>query len=236
METEEKVDNGLQPMRIDDTQPRGFMSLFDTRDPTYIANVASNASWVVNWLLLVFKFVAVILSSSKAVAAALADSAVDLVSQFVLSMAERYMAKHNPDYPVGRSRLEALSVMACACIMSMASVEIIQYSVLDLYDGFTGHIPVLVVDSVLYSILGIGIFLKIVLYFYCSFVNKRVSSDILAALAEDHLNDVFSNLGAVGTAAIATNTSAWWMDPVGAILISFVIIYRYLSYFSSFEE
>jgi hypothetical protein len=31
--------------------------------------------------------------------------------------------RHSPDYPVGRSRLEALSVIACAFIMSMASVE-----------------------------------------------------------------------------------------------------------------
>jgi len=38
-------------------------------------------------------------------------------------MANRYISKHSPDYPVGRSRLEALSVMACAFIMSMASIE-----------------------------------------------------------------------------------------------------------------
>ena len=36
------------------------------------------------------------------------------------------MSTHNPDYPVGRSRLEALGVICCAAIMSMASVEVIQ--------------------------------------------------------------------------------------------------------------
>ncbi len=55
--------------------------------------------------------------------AALVDSAVDLVSQAVLSLADQYIARHSPEYPVGRSRLEALSVIACAFIMSMASVE-----------------------------------------------------------------------------------------------------------------
>lgn len=84
---------------------------------------AVNASWVVNWFLLVIKFIAVALSNSKAVMAALVDSVVDLVSQAVLSLADQYIARHSPEYPVGRSRLEALSVIACAFIMSMASVE-----------------------------------------------------------------------------------------------------------------
>jgi hypothetical protein len=50
---------------------------------------ATNASWVVNWSLLIFKAVAFYMSLSKAVAAALADSVVDLLSQFVLSLSER---------------------------------------------------------------------------------------------------------------------------------------------------
>ncbi len=84
---------------------------------------AINASWAVNWLLLFIKLIAVIMSNSKAVTAALVDSAVDLVSQGVLSLADKYISSHSPEYPVGRSRLEALSVIACAFIMSMASIE-----------------------------------------------------------------------------------------------------------------
>lgn len=85
--------------------------------------LAVNASWVVNWFLLIVKTIAVIISSSKAVTAALADSVVDLASQAILSVANHYIAKHSPKYPVGRSRLEALSVIGCAFIMSMASIE-----------------------------------------------------------------------------------------------------------------
>jgi hypothetical protein len=84
---------------------------------------AVNASWAVNWFLLVGKAIVVILSNSKAMTAALVDSAVDLLSQFILSLAERYMSKHSEKYPVGRSRLEALSVIACSFIMTMASIE-----------------------------------------------------------------------------------------------------------------
>lgn len=38
----------------------------------------------------------------------------------------RYMTRYDADYPVGRARLEALSVLACAFIMTMASIEVIQ--------------------------------------------------------------------------------------------------------------
>jgi cation diffusion facilitator family transporter len=193
-----------------------------------IASFATTASWIVNWLLLFIKIVALIISSSKAVAAALADSAVDLVSQFVLSLAERYMSRHNPDYPVGRSRLEALSVLASASIMTMASTEVIQFSVIDLINGINGNIPKLNADILVICLLGIGIFLKIFLYVFCTWAQKILDSDVLVALSEDHLNDVMSNSVAIGTVLIAVKVSnLWWFDPVGAIIISLIIIYRW---------
>lgn len=200
---------------------------FSAADNSLSATIAINASWAVNWLLLVAKVIAFIFSSSKAVLASLVDSVVDLLSQAVLAFADKYITEHSPDYPVGRSRLEALSVIACAFIMSMASVEVIQYSIIDIYGGLHGHIPKLNVDVVLYVILGLGIFLKLFLWLFCIHVNRTANSDMLAALAEDHLNDVWSNGFAVITAAIAFNTTAWWVDPLGAIVISLVIIYRW---------
>ncbi len=97
-----------------------------------------------------------------------------------------------------------------------------------MYNGFNGDLPELNVGLDLYLILGIGIGLKFVLWIYCLHLNKSVRSDTVGALAEDHFNDVLSNIGAVATAAIAYNTVAWWFDPVGAIIISAVIIYRWL--------
>lgn len=195
-------------------------------------HLAVNMSWIVNWFLFAAKIVAVLLSGSKAVAASLADSAVDLVSQGVLALAENYMGKHHPDYPVGRSRLEALSVIGCAFIMTVASIEVVQYSLVDLYNGFSGDIPELNITYELYIILGIGVVLKMLLFFYCNFIQKQLvnGKDMVEALAEDHLNDVISNSMALLTASLAYYLpNSWWMDPIGAILISVVIIYRWCS-------
>jgi divalent metal cation (Fe/Co/Zn/Cd) transporter len=157
---------------------------------------AITLSWAVNWFLLIAKLWAAIVSNSKSVWASLADSLVDLLSQGVLSLANRYSRKHHPDYPVGRSRLEALSVLACAGIMSMASVEVIQYSLIDMIEGFQGNKPIIDIGV----ILSVGIVLKFVLYIYCHIANKVADSDTLAALGEDHLNDVMSNAAALVTA------------------------------------
>lgn len=107
---------------------------------------------------------------------------------------------------------------------------VIQYSATDLFEGIFHHkLPFLEFSISLYIILGIGIVLKFVLWVYCIHLNKVAKSDMLEALAEDHLNDVLSNSAAIITAAIAYESSAWWIDPAGAILISAIIIYRWIN-------
>ena len=169
-------------------------------------------SWCVNWILLVFKLYCYIISSSKSVAAALADSVVDLLSQCVLALADKFINTHSQEYPIGRSRLEALSVLTCAAFMIIASVEVIQESCIDLYNGFTGRVPHLSHGLLVYIIIGIGVGMKLVLGIYCNMANKgpdgRQKSDQLEALAEDHMNDVVSNTAALATLAIALHTPA----------------------------
>ena len=67
--------------------------------------------------------------------------AVDLLSQMIISLAENYAARESPNYPVGRARLEALGVVACACLMSVASLEVLQLSAGDIYNGIVHGTP-----------------------------------------------------------------------------------------------
>jgi cation diffusion facilitator family transporter len=196
--------------------------------------LANQASWLVNWFLLFAKLFIAIISNSKAMYAALADSIVDLLSQSVLSLANNYMNIHHNDYPVGRSKLEALSVLACSAIMTVASIEVIQYSIFDLYDGFARHeYPDLSMTVALYAIVIVGIVVKFFLYIYCQMANAKEPSDSIQALAEDHLNDIFSNTAALISLGIAIRyPSVWWLDPVSAIVISCIIIYRWMDMIS----
>lgn len=100
-------------------------------------------------------------------------------------------------------------------VCSMASMEVIQYSVVDLYQGFALHKEISIeATTIMYVILGSGTALKLALYFYCLKFSKQ--SDSVNALAEDHLNDVASNLAAIITASIAGHIKKlWYVDPIG---------------------
>ena len=87
---------------------------------------AVRASWVVNVILLAMKIFCFYISGSKAILAALVDSVVDLVSQVILALGDHYVNKPSPEYPIGRARIEALAVLACAAVMIVANVEVIQ--------------------------------------------------------------------------------------------------------------
>ena len=190
---------------------------------------AVQLSWIVNFALLVVKMAAAWLSGSQSVLASLADSAVDLVSQGVLASAESAVSQADDDYPVGRSRLEALAVMACAGIMSMASAFVVQSAASVLSLGLRRVHPIraqlTLTESMLVVLVG-GTVAKALLWVYCRRFSKDNAS--LAALAEDHLNDVVSNTAAILAAVVTAHARQyWWVDPATAILVSAWIIYRW---------
>lgn len=189
---------------------------------------AMNASLVAKVLLLLAKAYAYYYSQSKAVLASAADSFVDIASQVVIAIAEHKMRRADPRFPVGRTRLETVGVVACAVIMTLSTLEVIQSSSYDLYAGiFQGILPQLDMGLVMYLILGAATGTKIVLWFYC--VALQHKSDSMLALAEDHRNDILSNMSAIACGiGASTSRKVWWIDPAGAILISLYIVWSWL--------
>lgn len=188
---------------------------------------ATNLSWCVNLLLLFTKAYAYHVSNSKAVLASLADTIVDLASQVVIVLAAKYSHKADPRYPVGRAKLEALGVLACAVIMSLAAAGVIYESLADLVSAMVAGAAIeCVMTPSMAVILTVATALKVICYWTCSALSG--TSDSMVALAEDHINDVFSNVGALGAAAVAALVaSAGWVDPVAAMVISLYILWRW---------
>ena len=60
-----------------------------------------------------------------------------LHEQLVLAVAERKMRNADPRFPIGQTRMEALGVVACAVIMTLSTIEVIQSSAVDLVAGWT---------------------------------------------------------------------------------------------------
>ena len=63
-----------------------------------------------------------------------------------------------------------------------------------------------------------------------NFYGSIVTDSTLDALALDHLNDALSNfVAAIALTAVYISKRLWFIDPLGAIAISFYIIYSWFS-------
>ena len=216
-----------------------------------LRRIALELSLYINVAITVAKLVAYIQTWSLSVLAALLDSVLDVVSQLVLNYTERHssMQRSSAFYPAGASRLEPIGVLTCAALMGMASFEVLKESMTALlYENMTS----LKADgeeaaslSSFWNMLAIVI-VKLFLLWICNRgANKRVvrgegvsssssravvqlADPTLEALAQDHLNDALSNsVAAVALLFALREPSLWFLDPVGAIIISLYIIYSW---------
>jgi len=140
--------------------------------------------------------------------------------------------------------LEPIGVLTCAALMGMASFEVLKESALALIlKKNTLSAPNL---SSFWNMLAIVI-IKLGLLVLCNRgAKKRVvhqrtgelsmssravvqlADPTLEALAQDHLNDALSNSVAAAALLFALRKpTLWFLDPVGAILISIYIIYSW---------
>lgn len=184
----------------------------------------------------------------------LIDSLLDVISQLVLNYTEKHSTKSRSSafYPAGAARLEPLGVLTCAALMGMASFEILKESIESLiFDGNVMH-DHLEEGQNMASVYGMAaiVVVKLALYFLCehsrpskSYTNSanetsvlnfaarqsvKVSDPTLEALAQDHWNDALSNaVAAVALVAVLFSRDLWFVDPIGAIIISLYIIYSW---------
>jgi hypothetical protein len=62
--------------------------------------------------------------------------------------------------------------MMCACIMIFLSIEVIQFSMVDIAKGIDGQILPLKLDLLLYTMIVIGIITKLALFMLCRWIYK----------------------------------------------------------------
>ncbi|UJR34823.1 hypothetical protein I4U23_027604 [Adineta vaga] len=205
-----------------------------------MTDILSRASFAVNIILFLIKIVAAILSKSLSVVSTVVDSAVDLTSSVLLLWASRAMKKRDDyRYPQGRTRLEPVTIIILSVIMCAASVIVVYNSVNTIINDvgyFTETNTTKTLSEINMSPFPMGVMCataisKAILFFLC----YRVKNPTMSALAEDHRNDVASNIIALGCGLISTyayrnkiNQRAIVIDPVGAVLISIYIIIAWI--------
>ncbi|KAJ7729646.1 CDF-like metal transporter [Mycena maculata] len=181
--------------------------------------IAIYGSLVANCVLAVLQLYAAASSLSLSFFATAIDAVFDPLANLVLHIVHRKAVNADPRrYPSGGSRLETIGDIVYAGAMGSVSVVLIAFSIQALVRGPTDvrtlHIPAVVV-------VGIAFLTKFFLFLYCSSIRSKNSQ--VRVLWEDHRNDIFINGFGIFTSSAGAKI-IWWIDPVGALIISVVLI------------
>ncbi|KAE9979288.1 hypothetical protein EG328_001011 [Venturia inaequalis] len=187
------------------------------------ARIAININVVANIFLLAAKIGAVFYSSSLSLIASLADSALDLLCTLIVWSTNRIvswrLAALQKRFPVGRKRLEPMGILVFSVLMVVSFAQILQESVTKLLpsgDHSSSMLPPIAIAAlvgtvVVKGIIGLGCL--------------RIKTTQVQALVQDCQTDVIFNTLSLLFPVIGHKVGAWWLDPVGAGLLSLFIIY-----------
>eukprot|EP01083_Nonionella_stella_P130648 396549_1 len=191
----------------------------------------------INIFLFSLKLFGVVLSRSYTLIASTVDSGLDIFSGLVLYAAVMLSRRRNPyRYPQGKSRLEPIGVIVFSSIMAMTGLVLFSQSLKALIEGFIGtpnQIPTPDTGDLESLVSPIAfvltLLLKAVLFAYCEHVLRAYpNAQIIDTLKQDQRNDLLTNsVGLVCFLAAAYNKSTWFLDPIGAMLLSVFIVYTW---------
>lgn len=151
----------------------------------------------------------------------MADSVFDPLSNVTLILCNRAAKKGNtPQYPVGKARIENLGNIYFSFIMMAVSLILIAFSCQSLTEGgeTAFHLPSVIAVTIAFGV-------KLGLFFYCWALRNKYSQ--VRILWEDHRNDLFINGFGILT-SVGGSKLKWWIDPMGAIILSVLIFSLWL--------
>ena len=181
---------------------------------------------VVNFLLVIAKFIAGILGNSAAMIAdavhSLSDFATDVIVIFFVRISGR---PKDEDHDYGHGKYETLATAIIGIVLFCVGVGILWEGITKIVDFFSGEelqAPgMLALWAALVSILA-----KELLYQYTVVVGKKVDSPVVIANAWHHRSDAFSSIGtALGIGGAILLGEKWRvLDPLAAVVVSFFIM------------
>ena len=189
------------------------------------AKWAININVIANIILLAAKGIAATQSSSLSLIASLVDSALDLLCTLIIyttnKLVQWRIRRLQHKFPVGRRRLEPLGILAFSIIMIVSFLQILQESVGKLLPSSTSPHTTTMLPPTAIGALVATVVVKGIIWFGCI----RVKTTQVQALAQDCKTDVFFNTLSLLFPLLGHLFHLWWLDPVGAALLSLFIIY-----------
>lgn len=186
-------------------------------DDAIKVKIAVWGSLAANIFLTALQLYAAIASGSLSLFTTMADAIFDPLSNITLILSNRAIARVDARrFPAGKARLETVGNIVFCFLMTAVSLIIIAFAAQELATSDSGkafHLPSVIAVCVAFAT-------KFGLFLYCWALKDRYSQ--VNILWQDHRNDLFINgfgvLTSVGGAKLM-----WWIDPMGAIILSVLI-------------
>ncbi|EMD58559.1 hypothetical protein COCSADRAFT_129049 [Bipolaris sorokiniana ND90Pr] len=183
--------------------------------------IAVIGSFAANIILAVLQLYAAISSQSLSLFTTMADSLFDPLSNLTLILCNRAVARVDArKFPSGKARIETAGNLCFCALMITVSVVIIVESIRTVAE----HSGPETNDFYLPSVIAVAIAFatKFSLFLYCWALRNKYSQ--VRILWEDHRNDLFINGFGVLT-SVGGSKLKWWIDPMGAMILSVLIIF-----------
>jgi hypothetical protein len=156
-----------------------------------IVKLAIYVNLLANTLLLILKIVVTVMTSSVSVLASLVDAALDFLSSGIVWVTTRVMSRRDRyQYPVGRSRLEPISVLVFSIIMITSFFQVAIEGITRMA-GDDHRIIALTISAI--AIMVATVVVKGICWIWC----RLIPNSSVQMLAEDAKTDVVFNCASI---------------------------------------
>ncbi|KAF9733545.1 hypothetical protein PMIN03_007762 [Paraphaeosphaeria minitans] len=189
----------------------------DTESP--IVKVAIYVNLAANAILLILKIIVTVMTSSLSVVASLVDAALDFLSTAIVWVTSWIIARPQDKYayPVGRRRLEPIGVLVFSVIMITSFFQVL----IEAFSRLTGDDRTVVELSIpAIAIMASTVVVKGGCWLWC----RLIRNSSVQALAQDAETDIVFNLFSILFPLVGFYAKIWWLDPLGAVLLSLFVI------------
>lgn len=181
--------------------------------------IAVKGSLCANVCLSGLQLYAAISSGSLSLITTMVDSCFDPFSGLLLYLAHRAVTKASPTkYPVGRARISTAGNIVFSFVMFTVSTVILVQALQTFIKGSTAETRPFFLPSIIS--VAAAFTTKFCLFLYCWTI-KDIFSQV-DILWRDHRNDLFLNGFGILT-SVGGSKLRWWIDPMGATILSVVI-------------
>ncbi|KAI2608497.1 uncharacterized protein GGS25DRAFT_279600 [Hypoxylon fragiforme] len=182
--------------------------------------IAVHGSFAANVILAILQLYGAISSGSLSLFTTMADSIFDPLSNAQLILVHSAMKRVDPNrFPSGKARLESVGNITFCFMMIAVSLILIAFSCQDISNRIgSGEVNAFHFPSVIAVCVAFAT--KLALFFYCWGIKDKYSQ--VDILWQDHRNDLLINGFGVLT-SVGGSKLAWWLDPMGAIILSVLI-------------